>query len=101
MFNIAYFRISNEDDYKHIQQQKKAVVGKYELNMPVIYNADKIEKEEVLYVFEETGSAYDLEKIHKRIEFKKIVDFMFSQYKEIWDIFKDKKNKEIRFFVLL
>lgn len=80
--NIIYLRVSKEDEAKQDpEQQLTEIIHKFKL------------KE--YKVFEERGSAYDLNKIHKRKEFLKILNECFDAEKvTISDIFLNKIDKK-------
>ena len=63
---IGYFRVSKEDETEQdIDRQIEVVKDKFNLGADFV-------------VFKERGSAYDLDKIHKRKEFFRMLEVMFA-----------------------
>jgi DNA invertase Pin-like site-specific DNA recombinase len=86
--NIIYLRVSKEDEEEQDpEQQLKEIIKKFNL------------KEYKLY--EERGSAWDLNKIHKRKDFLEILNILFDADKTtIKDIYLGKvPKKEINYYV--
>jgi hypothetical protein len=86
--NIIYLRVSKEDESKQDpEQQLMEIKFKFKLSDYLVY--------------EERGTAYDLNKIHKRQEFFKILRTCFDSDKvTIDDIFlKNIEKKEINIYV--
>ena len=87
--NIGYFRVSKEDEtIQDLDLQIQKVKEKFNLKDLIVYK--------------ERGSAYDLEKIHKRTEFKRLLNFIFdSENVTIEDLFfnKIKIKEQINLYV--
>jgi len=87
--DICYFRVSKTDETEQdLDQQVKAVIQRYKLQDPK--------------VFIERGSAYNLDKIENRLEFFKMLNYMFdADTTSIIDVFKGnlpKKNINLYVF---
>jgi len=81
--NIVYARVSKEEEKtQDIEAQIKAIFEKFNL------------KTEDTFIFKERGSAYDLDKMHKRTEFLTLIDTLFCKKTTIEDLFKKQLIKE-------
>lgn len=86
--NIGYFRVSKEDEkIQDLDSQIKAIKDKFEVKD--------------LVVFKERGSAYDLNKIKNRVEFRKVLSILFDSEEITLDdlFFGNIKRKDINFYV--
>jgi len=86
--NLIYLRVSKEDESKQDpEQQLIEIKSKFKLNDYTL--------------FQERGSAYDLNKIHKRQEFLKILNLCFNADEtSVTDIFLNNlEQKEINIYV--
>ena len=85
--NIIYLRVSTNEDRQDLEQQKKAIIEKYELKD--------------FKVLMDEGSAYDQSKINKRTDFLELLNICFDADKvTVKDLFVNEyATKEINLFV--
>lgn len=85
--NIIYLRVSTNESRQDVNQQLKAILEKYQLKEYEVYKDE--------------GSAYDIDKIHRRTDFLKLLDKCFKASEtNIKQVFtQDFQKKDIHLYV--
>lgn len=88
--NIGYFRVSKENEtLQDLEQHIKVTLDHFNL------------KKQDIEIYKERGSAYDLNKFYKRLEFRKLLNKLFNAENiTVMDLFDQKvKKQDIKLYI--